>query len=121
MSRYDVFLSHASADKPAVEHLAHKLQEAGLEPFLDIWCLVGGKPWQTALEEGLNQSGCCAVFFGPVSKGGAWRNQETQLALARAAQDASFLVIPVLLPGAKQRDVAGFLSLRTWVDFRRGL
>jgi WD40 repeat protein len=120
MPRYDVFLSHASADKPAVEHLARKLREAGLEPFLDIWCLVGGKPWQPALEEGLNQSGCCAVFFGPVSKGGAWRNQETQLALARAAQDASFRVIPVLLPRAK-KDVAGFLSLRTWVNFRRGL
>ena len=35
MSRYHVFLSHASADKPAVEHLARKLREEGLEPFLD--------------------------------------------------------------------------------------
>ena len=28
---YDVFLSHASADKPAVERLATKLREAGVE------------------------------------------------------------------------------------------
>ena len=31
MPLYDVFLSHASADKPAVEHLAHKLKAAGLD------------------------------------------------------------------------------------------
>ena len=30
MPRYDVFLSHASADKPAVEHLARKLRNEGL-------------------------------------------------------------------------------------------
>src|SRR5437764_14362233 len=50
----------------------------GLEPFLDTWCLVAGESWQEALEEAVHQSGCCAVFLGPVSKGGAWRAQETQ-------------------------------------------
>jgi hypothetical protein len=28
--RYDIFLSHSSADKPAVEELARKLVEAGI-------------------------------------------------------------------------------------------
>jgi len=32
---YDIFLSHSSADKPAVEEIALKLREAGIEPFLD--------------------------------------------------------------------------------------
>jgi len=31
----DVFLSHNSADKPAVETLARRLVEAGLTPRLD--------------------------------------------------------------------------------------
>jgi hypothetical protein len=44
-SRYDVFLSHASADKPAVEFLARKLQAEGLEPFLDKWHLAPGERW----------------------------------------------------------------------------
>jgi hypothetical protein len=35
--RYDVFLSHNSADKAAVEYLAQRLHEASLEPFLDKW------------------------------------------------------------------------------------
>jgi hypothetical protein len=40
-STYDVFLSHNSADKPAVEELARRLEdEAGLRPFLDRWHLA---------------------------------------------------------------------------------
>jgi len=60
---YDVFLSHAGADKPAVERLAKKLREAGVEPFLDKWHLIPGEPWQEALEEALDQSRTCAVFI----------------------------------------------------------
>lgn len=33
-TRYDVFLSHGSADKPAVEAIARQLQDAGITPFL---------------------------------------------------------------------------------------
>ncbi len=51
MTNYDVFLSHASVDKPAVEALAQRLREEGLKPFLDKWHLVPGEPWQKALEE----------------------------------------------------------------------
>jgi hypothetical protein len=49
--RYDVFLSHNSADKPAVEYLAQRLRQEGLEPFLDKRHLVcraipGRKLWR---------------------------------------------------------------------------
>ncbi len=44
-ARYDVFLSHNSADKPAVEEIARRLVAAGLQPFLDKWHLIPGQPW----------------------------------------------------------------------------
>ena len=51
---YDVFLSHNSKDKPAVEHLAEKLEDdAGMRVFLDKWNLVPGDPWQEELEDAL--------------------------------------------------------------------
>ncbi len=53
MTTYDVFLSHATDDKPAVEALARRLHGDGLEPFLDKWHLVPGEPWQEALEVAL--------------------------------------------------------------------
>lgn len=38
---YDVFLSHNSADEPAVELVTLQLRdEAGVRPFLDKWALV---------------------------------------------------------------------------------
>ncbi len=122
MPRYDVFLSHASADKPAVEHLARKLREKGLEPFLDKWHLVPGEPWQEALEDALDQSRTGAVFLGKAL--GPWQNEEMRSALDEQVRHRSYRVIPVLLPGGKQpddRDLPRFLRRRTWVDFRAGL
>ena len=64
-SRYDVFLSHHSSDKPHVETLAARLEdEAKLKPFLDKWRLTPGAPWQEELEAALDQSATCAVFMG---------------------------------------------------------
>jgi TIR domain len=101
--RYDVFLSHHSSDKPAVERLAILLEEIQLRPFLDKWHLVPGDPWQEELEEALNSSATCAVFLGP--KGlGAWQNEEMREALDDRVRNKSFRVIPVLLPHAAPQE-----------------
>ncbi len=123
MPRYDVFLSHASADKPAVEHLGRKLRDEGLEPFLDKWRLIPGEPWQEAVEEALRQSRTFVVFVGPIGIR-PWHNEEMRTALAIRAADKSRRVIPVLLPGAlmsQVEDLPPFLARLTWVDFRSGL
>ncbi len=122
MPRYDVFLSHANADKPAVEYLAHKLRDEGIEPFLDKWHLIPGEPWQEALEEALDQSRTCAVFLGKTL--GPWQNEEMRSALETRVRDGGFRVIPVLLTGGREpgkEDLPRFLRRLTWVDFRDGL
>jgi WD40 repeat protein/energy-coupling factor transporter ATP-binding protein EcfA2 len=123
-TQYDVFLSHNSQDKPAVERLARRLtDETGLRPFLDKWHLVPGEPWQEALEEALDQSRTCAVFLGPAGLG-TWENEEMRAALDIRASTPDFRVIPVLLPGARLPErgrLPRFLARHTWVDFRPGL
>src|SRR5262245_14553441 len=119
--KYDVFLSHSSADKTAVEVLGARLRGEGLRSFLDKWHLIPGKPWQSELAEALEQSACVAVFFG-ASGDGPWQNEEMQLALNTAVRTRNdYRIIPVLLPGADPSRVNGFLELRTWVDFQAGL
>lgn len=54
--RYHVFLSHNSADKPAVEELARRLVKEGIQPWLDTWNLIPGEPWQEAIEVAPDQS-----------------------------------------------------------------
>lgn len=122
--QYDVFLSHNSQDKPAVEQLAHRLtDEAGLRPFLDKWHLVPGEPWQEALEEALDQSHTCAVFIGPLGIS-PWEHEEMRAAVEQRVADRTFRVIPVLLPGAergKRGRLPAFLTRTTWVEFRESL
>ena len=123
-SRFDVFLSHNSRDKPSVERIAEKLKRAGLEPWLDSWCLTPGGNWQEELAEGLRASAACAVFVGPNDLGD-WENQELAAALDRAAKEPTFRVFLVLLPGLAEpfdpTTLSPFVSTRTWVDLRQGI
>ena len=122
--KYDVFLSHNSKDKPAVENIARLLRdEHNLKAWLDKWNLVPGEVWQDALEDALDESQTFAIFLGP-SGIGSWENEEMRTAIEDRVQDPKRRVIPVLLPGApdnKDLKLPRFLRRATWVDFRSGL
>jgi hypothetical protein len=62
-AQYDVFLSHNSAGKSAVELIGVRLRNAGFNPFLDKWHLVPGKSFQPGLAEALDASACVAIFL----------------------------------------------------------
>lgn len=120
--RYDVFLSHRSGDKPAVEELARRLLRRGIEPWLDKWHLIPGTPWQEALEKALADCASVAVCLGPGGTG-PWQDEEMRAAINRRVQErkSGFRVIPVLLPGARQDEIGplpSFLTVTTWVEFR---
>ena len=66
---FHVFLSHSSADKPAVEELARRLAKEGIQGWLDKWNLIPGEAWQPAIEKALAESETCAVFVGPSGLG----------------------------------------------------
>src|SRR5881227_2843855 len=115
----DVFLSHATADKPVVEKLARILQKQGIKPWLDAWNLVPGEPWQEAIENALGRCAACAVFFGP-GAAGPWQNEEMRAAIERQVEAGGYPVIPVLLPKAERGErsrLPAFLTRRTWVEF----
>src|SRR5688572_27795522 len=107
----DVFLSHNSTDKPDVEHLARRLVREGLDPWMDIWHLIPGTPWQPAIEEALANSSSCAVFIGRAGFG-PWQHEEMRAAIDRRVAEVTpkrgdtntnrYRVIPVLLPGAER-------------------
>ncbi|MDQ4131033.1 MAG: TIR domain-containing protein, partial [Actinomycetota bacterium] len=121
---FDVFLSYNGADRPQVKSVAETLKSERFEPWFDEWCVIAGRPWQKQIVDGLSKSACCAVFVGEASLGD-WEREELQLALNRAAKDPEFRVFFVLLPGIPDPFEPGhlspFLSMRTWVDLRRGI
>lgn len=113
---YDVFLSHNSRDKKAVEEIAIRLSKENITPFLDRWCQTPGVPWQTELREALDNSAKVLVFIGP-HETGPWHHHEMQLAL-QAKQPGE--VIPVLLPGGDDRRLPEFLKPLPSLDLRKG-
>jgi hypothetical protein len=122
---FQVFLSHSSADKPAVEELARRLAKEGIQAWLDKWHLIPGEAWQPGLEKALAECETCAVFIGP-SNFGPWQNEEMRAAIALRVGDNNrrFRVIPVLLPGAERAErssLPAFLVAATWVEFRSSL
>ena len=120
--KFDVFLSHAGADGPAVEELARRLWEGGISPWLDRWNLIPGKPWQEEIEQALDASEAYAIFIGP-SGLGSWQHPEMRAAIDLRAKKGR-RVIPVLLPGAERGQRSGlplFLQQTTWVEFRNSL
>ena len=122
---FHVFLSHCSADKPAVEELARRFAKEGIQAWLDKWHLIPGDPWQPAIEKALAESGTCAVLVGP-SGFGPWQNEEMRAAIDQRVRDSArrFRVIPVLLPGAERAERSSlptFLASTAWVEFRDSL
>ncbi|RUT02749.1 hypothetical protein DSM106972_056690 [Dulcicalothrix desertica PCC 7102] len=63
-SQFDVFLCHNSQDKPEVQKIANQLIELEIRPWLDVWQLRPGFPWQPELETQIKTSKSAAVFVG---------------------------------------------------------
>jgi WD40 repeat protein len=119
-ARSQVFLSYNRADQTAVKTIASKLRDAGVEPWLDEWNLIPGKPWQEEIETALQTCGSCAVFIGPEGTG-PWQNEEMRTALDRRVREDGYRVIPVLLPGGVREErgaLPSFLTRVTWVKFQ---
>ncbi len=116
----DVFLSHNGNDKAVVRELAQALQARGLDPWLDEWELVPGRPWQQAIEAVITTTRTASVLVGPDGLG-PWEEPEMRACLEEAVR-RKMPVIPVLLPGsAKTPTLPPFLKSFTWVDLRGGL
>jgi hypothetical protein len=117
--RFHVFLSHSSADKPAVEELARRLTQEGIQAQLGEWNLIAGDPWQPGIEQALAESEICAVCVG-ASGSGPWQNEEMREAIDRRLRDSGrqLRLIAVFLPGApRASSFRPVLASTTRVEF----
>ena len=123
MSRPEVFLSHAGADKESVKAIALHLQRHSIQTWLDEWNLIPGDPWIDSVGRALQECSSCIVFIGPGGEA-PWHSEEVRSALDRCIRERSFRIVPALLPGARPERAShlpGFLANRHWVAFSKGL
>jgi len=131
VTKHDAFLSYNSKDYWAVEELARRLREEGLELYLDDWEMDPGRLVQPDLIAALTSSRNCVVFPGPHGLG-RWQDLELQATIKRLVEyrrepaEESFRVVRVLLPGFQlpprdELQSLGFLSLLPRVEFLKSL
>jgi hypothetical protein len=112
---YDLFLSHASANKYWVEVLANNLKQQGLKVFYDEWSLVPGGDLVDGLYQGLQRSRAGVLVVSPEAANSGWVGREWQRMVNRRAKDPSFVIVPVVYDEVAE---FAFLEDLLWVDFR---
>jgi hypothetical protein len=113
----DLFLSYNSQDRAAVQQVRTLLGVRGVSVFYDRESLGLGLDWFEPLERALGRVRGVVVLLGPNGLG-RWQRREMALALDRQTREATFPVIPVLLPGSQVEDYGGFLLQNTYADLR---
>jgi hypothetical protein len=96
----DVFLAHASGDKPRARELVSALQAEGLSTFIDE-DLLAGDDWTLLLPEALHRSMVVVVMVSERYNGAHYLRDEVVVAIARLRKDpGSRVVVPLLLGSA---------------------
>ena len=94
MEVFDIFLSHNSADKPAVEEIGQTQSRWAGRGSTSGPC---SRNRSMGLADGLRACATCGC--SSVQQGSAIGLARTVVAQNRAAKEANFRFIPILLPG----------------------
>ena len=87
-----VFLSHSSADKPAVERLARALAERGIDPWFDRWEMGPGDDLVARINDGLAQADAGIIVLSEHTSGSRWVKAELSNLIYSRIQDGQPLL-----------------------------
>jgi hypothetical protein len=107
MTRWDIFISHASEDKDSfVDPLARRLRQLAVRVWYDEFVLVPGDRLSEKIADGLAKSRCGLLIISRSFLGKSWPRYEMSGLVNRFVEDNARL-IPVWL-GVTRADVAQF-------------
>jgi len=94
---WDIFIAHASGDKPAAEQLCNLLTEK-CRVFLDTRCLELGDDWDVKLAAAQNTSFLTVVLVSADTERAYYQREEIAAAIALARDDeGKHRVVPIYL------------------------
>lgn len=91
-----VFCSHRSVDKPAVQEFAARLRARGIDAWLDAWEIAPGDDFVARINEGLGTCQAVLIFFSKATASGPWVTAEISAAIVRMIEEG-LRVIPVMI------------------------
>ncbi|MEM6823147.1 MAG: toll/interleukin-1 receptor domain-containing protein [Verrucomicrobiota bacterium] len=111
-----IFLSHSSKDKREVRKLAHDLEQAGVEVWLDEWEIKVGESISQSVETGITEADYVAVWLTKNAVESGWVQTEWRMKLSHEISSKEVRVLPLL---AEDCDIPLILSDKKRADFRQ--
>ena len=97
LPEYDVFLSHANADKPEiVEELNSSLKKLGVKIFYDKESLEWGDNWKQRILDGTKKAEFAIIVISENFFGREWTEKELNEFLNRQNRNGQKLILPIL-------------------------
>lgn len=90
----EVFLCHATEDKPLASKIAHDLMEAGIDTFYDDWSIAAGDSLREKIDEGIEECSHFVVLLTPRSLNKRWVQAEIDGGFVKRIE-GSAVFIPV--------------------------
>jgi len=114
-----IFLSHATEDKPLVEHIYNKLKVKypELDPWLDKFEIVGGSSLIDKIASGIEASEKFVIFLSDTSIQKPWVNKELKKAIIEEVNRGNNFIIPVLVNNILK--VPPFLEDKFYIDISK--
>lgn len=97
MAEYDVFISHAHADKKQfVEELYKSFQKLGVKIFYDTDSIEWGDDWTRKIQDGLTKCRFGVIVISKDFYDRTWTEKELKSLLVRQNNDGESVILPVL-------------------------
>lgn len=97
MAEYDVFISHAHADKKQfVEELYKSFQKLGVKIFYDTDSIEWGDDWARKIQDGLAKCRFGVIIISKDFYDRTWTEKELKSLLVRQNNDGENVILPVL-------------------------
>jgi len=93
-----IFLSHATADQAVTRHIAHFLEEAGVDTWISFRDITPGAHWDETIEAALRSAAALAVVVTSASIESRYVRAEVEYAIAANKTVVPILVEEVVLP-----------------------
>lgn len=95
--KYDVFLSHADADKDSfVEELKQSFDKLGVSVFYDKDSIEWGNDWSQKIKEGLDKCDFGVVIVSKDFYDREWTEKELKSLLIRQNENGDNIILPIL-------------------------
>jgi len=109
---YDVFISHASADKAVfVDKLANELSSLDLDVFYDDFSILWGDNIKSKIDDALNKCKKAIIVISENYFGREWTEYEINMLLIRQRNTIQPFIYPVLLNITKKELVTHYPEL----------